>query len=314
MTIDVTGSEAWFNKDVKVYGCLYANDSCGIRLTAPDGSLYNIIATNSGIQFGPVSVGVAGGSSSSSSSANGSSIDGNLTISGFVSATTYYGSGQFLTGIGSFSASVEQVDYSCDNPIETSGNTISIGTESNAYGTRYVRNSLPPADEGCDGDLWYNTSGSFLGAVPTGAVFHFAASTPPTGYLKCNGDVVPNGNGTVQSVTTDFSALYAILGSTYGSAGQLPDLRAEFIRGWVDGRVGTADTARTFGSFQDHQLQEHTHTESYNVNSSGQDQAGSGSGDNDFTRTKQTAKTGTTGNFGSETRPRNVALLACIKY
>ena len=312
MAIDVTGSEAWFNKDVKVYGCLYANDSCGIRLTAPDGSLYNIIATNSGIQFGPVSVGVAGGSGSSS--ANGSSIDGNLTISGFVSATTYYGSGQFLTGIGSFSAAVEQVDYSCDNPIETSGNTISIGTESNAYGTRYVRNSLPPADEGCDGDLWYNTSGTFLGAVPTGAVFHFAASTPPTGYLKCNGDTVPNGSGTVQGVTADFSALYAILGSTYGSAGQLPDLRAEFIRGWVDNRVGTADTGRTFGSFQDHQLQEHTHTELYNVASSGQDQAGSGSGDNDNTGSTQTGKKGTTGNFGAETRPRNVALLACIKY
>jgi len=66
MAVDVTGSEAWFNKDVRVYGCLYVNDSCGIIFTSPNGTRYSIVATDSGIQFG--SVGIGGGSGSSGSS------------------------------------------------------------------------------------------------------------------------------------------------------------------------------------------------------------------------------------------------------
>ena len=67
MAIDVTGSEAWFNKDVKVYGCLYVNDSCGIIFTSPNGTRYSIVATDSGIQFGTVGIGGGSGSSGSSS-------------------------------------------------------------------------------------------------------------------------------------------------------------------------------------------------------------------------------------------------------
>jgi microcystin-dependent protein len=87
-----------------------------------------------------------------------------------------------------------------------------------------------------DDGAWKTVSGGSIPAatVPTGAVFHFAASTPPTGYLKANGDTVPNGTGTVQGISANFSDLYAILGSTYGAAGKLPDLRGEFVRGWAD--------------------------------------------------------------------------------
>jgi microcystin-dependent protein len=67
--------------------------------------------------------------------------------------------------------------------------------------------------------------------VPTGTVSAFAGSAAPTGYLLCNGDVVPNGSGTVQSVTTDYAALYAVVGSSYGVAGALPDLRGRTIIG-----------------------------------------------------------------------------------
>ncbi len=69
-------------------------------------------------------------------------------------------------------------------------------------------------------DAGYSSSG-----VPVGAVFHFVSTAVPTGYLKCNGDTIPNGTGTVQGVTANFSALFALVGSS------LPDLRGEFIRG-----------------------------------------------------------------------------------
>ena len=110
-----------------------------------------------------------------------------------------------------------------------------------------------------DDGVWKTVSGGSTPAatVPTGAVFHFAASTPPTGYLKANGDTVPNGTGTVQVISANFSDLYAILGSTYGAAGKLPDLRGEFVRGWADDRA--VDTGRVFGTAQGDALKDHTH-------------------------------------------------------
>ena len=168
-------------------------------------------------------------------------------------------------------------------------------------------------------------------AVPTGAVFHFAASTPPTGYLKANGDTVPNGSGTVQGVTADFSALYAILGSTYGAAGRLPDLRGEFLRGWDDSRG--VDINTTFGRFQSFAMQNVTGS----VTTSADGNAGYFTGStgaftlpgtgitNRIVASGGAASTSYQRGFNfslanggaqtaTETRPRNIALLACIKY
>ena len=129
----------------------------------------------------------------------------------------------------------------------------------------------------------------------------------PSGYLECDGAAVSR---------TTYADLFAAIGTTWGAGNgsstfNVPDLRGEFVRGWDNGRG--IDTDRTFASFQDHQLQSHSHTESYNVASSGQDQAGSGSGDNDNVGSKQTDTSGTTGNFGTETRPRNIAMMYVIK-
>ena len=139
-------------------------------------------------------------------------------------------------------------------------------------------------------------------AVPSGAVFYFAANSAPSGYLEANGAAISR---------TTYAALFAVVGTTIGAGDgsttfNLPDLRGEFLRGWDNGK-GT-DSGRTFGSFQADEFKSHTHTELYNTQSTGQDQAGSGSGDNDFTSSRQTGATG-----GSETRPRNIALLPCIK-
>lgn len=144
-------------------------------------------------------------------------------------------------------------------------------------------------------------------AVPIGAVFHFASSSAPTGYLKCNGDTLPNGSGTVQGITADFAALYAVVGSTYGSAGKLPDLRGEFVRGWDDSRG--VDTGRTIGSAQTDALKSHNHTVTDLYNGGGGGLGGGGANTGTVSTTQTTSSTGDT-----ETRPRNIALLACIKY
>jgi len=66
---------------------------------------------------------------------------------------------------------------------------------------------------------------------PVGTIMSFSGANAPARTLLCNGDIIPNGTGTVQGITADFSALYAVLGSTYGVAGQLPDTRNVFLRG-----------------------------------------------------------------------------------
>lgn len=145
-------------------------------------------------------------------------------------------------------------------------------------------------------------SGATAGLVPTGAVFWFAASSAPTGYLECSGDAISRAT---------YATLFAVVGTVFGSGDgsttfNLPDLRGEFVRGWDDGRG--VDTGRAFGSTQADELKSHTHTtDSFDAATSG--------GLNSFgtygnvpNGNKATNATG-----GAETRPRNVALLPCIK-
>jgi microcystin-dependent protein len=83
-------------------------------------------------------------------------------------------------------------------------------------------------------------------ATPVGAVNAYAGDTAPAGWLLCDGGAVTNGSSTVQGQTADFSDLYALLGTTYGSAGTLPDLAGRVIaqedgtyaRGVEGGAVG----------------------------------------------------------------------------
>ena len=144
--------------------------------------------------------------------------------------------------------------------------------------------------------------------VPVGTVIWYAKPTPPTGYLKANG-------ATISRVT--YSELFNVIGTNYGAGNgtttfALPDLRGEFIRGWDDGRG--VDSGRSFASGQGHQLQNHTHQYNYRPSPA---EADTGNAVNNLWRNVGSATTAGVdpgANSGSETRPRNMALLACIKY
>jgi microcystin-dependent protein len=150
-------------------------------------------------------------------------------------------------------------------------------------------------------------------ATPVGAVQFFATSTAPTGWLKANGAEVSR---------TTYAALDAVLGTTFGaytngSGGvgtthfRLPDLRGEFVRGFDDGK-GT-DSGRAFGSSQAGQMPSHTHTQEISNSTSGGLNRGPGSTGAFLQYSGTTTAAGGTEN-SSENRPRNIALLACIKY
>lgn len=145
--------------------------------------------------------------------------------------------------------------------------------------------------------------------LPVGAVMPFLMNSTPTGWLQANGDTVPNGVGTVQGQTANYSALYALLSTTYGTAGKLPDLRGYFVRGAGTNSVdGTA--SGTFGTMQADDLKSHTHT--YNQAYAPSSIPAVGGGSNQYFFNSFSQNSGATG--GTETRPKNIAMLYCIKF
>jgi phage-related tail fiber protein len=137
--------------------------------------------------------------------------------------------------------------------------------------------------------------------MPAGSVIWFADSAAPTGYLKANGAEISR---------TTYDNLFTAIGTTFGTGDgsttfDLPDLRGEFIRGWDDGR--SVDSDRSFGSAQADELKSHGHYRQVLA------APGTGGGTAPYiTGSTDGAYNGLFG--GAETRPRNIALLACIKF
>ena len=145
-------------------------------------------------------------------------------------------------------------------------------------------------------------------AAPAGVVMAFGGSTAPTGWLECDGSAVSR---------STYSDLFSAIGTNFGVGDgsitfNLPDTRGEFIRGWDNGRGADPDaTSRAnggdvVGSTQSDELKSHTHTGGYfRQYTATTSDLGSGS------QAYLEQNTGATG--GSETRPRNVAMMYIIK-
>jgi microcystin-dependent protein len=94
---------------------------------------------------------------------------------------------------------------------------------------------------------------------PSGTITMFSGSTAPDGWLICSGDQLPNGTGTVQGKTADFSALYAIVSSNYDAAGRLPDCRGIFVRGAGSQTVSGKSFSAALGNKATDKTIQHTH-------------------------------------------------------
>jgi len=174
------------------------------------------------------------------------------------------------------------------------------------------------------------------GANPPGKIDAFAMSSPPPGWLFCDGSVVSR---------NAYVALFDAIGTTYGigdgaTTFNLPDYRGVFLRGFDGGRG--LDPGRVFASFQDGALESHAHSGTTSLdgdhehgtagpqlpggpsnginsignygNSNNYNLTGGGTGQY-FTSTNgahnHTLNTDAVG--GTETRPKNVAVYICIK-
>jgi microcystin-dependent protein len=177
---------------------------------------------------------------------------------------------------------------------------------------------------GCAGQFLCSTGTAIqwvtgVGDTPVGTVNWFGAATAPVGWLVADGRAVSR---------TAYAALYAVIGTTYGtgdgtSTFNLPDLRAVFIRG-VDNAGGTArgvDPGRAFGSLQANSVQSHCHQVQVIAGGAGRPEwlfpnnacpIGAGYPAPTGGAVRSAGFTDLTG--GTETRPLNMALLPCIKY
>lgn len=192
-----------------------------------------------------------------------------------------------------------------------------------------------------------NTSGLYLGLdvgnsatvggqlatdlAPPGQRGEFYTPTAPAGWLKANGAAVSR---------TTYARLFAAIGTFWGAGNgsttfNLPDARGEFSRAWDDGRG--LDAGRTFGSVQGSQNLAHAHsgntagqsadhTHSVTLPTNLNTGTSFGVPGQEFVNGGASTSTHTTSigssnhthaipsDGGVEARPRNVAVLVCIKY
>lgn len=194
---------------------------------------------------------------------------------------------------------LSKINLNSDTP--PSANWLNIGT---AASTSFNNTASGLTATHVEGAI--NEAVSMIPApVPAGTITYFASSTPPIGYIKANGAAVSR---------TAYAALFTAIGTTFGvgdgaTTFNIPDLRGEFIRSWDDG-MGI-DVNRVFGSWQVDDFKSHTHSLPYGPNAGG----GSYALNNVYNAIPLSGYTGATQTSGGvETRPRNIALLACIKY
>jgi hypothetical protein len=164
-----------------------------------------------------------------------------------------------------------------------------------------------------------DTKGTVLLA---GTVINYAGSTAPTGYLVCNGSLISRAT---------YADLFTAIGTLYGAGDgattfAVPDLRGQFIRGFDSG--ANVDAGRVLGSVQADSLQQHGHV-LYRGDGGGyegpqvrtDDDNGVGglikvNGGFGLTYIREIFPGdvgGSIARISGETRPKNVAMIMCIK-
>lgn len=158
--------------------------------------------------------------------------------------------------------------------------------------------------------------------LPIGTIIAIAySSSIPNNYLECNGALVSTGSylALYNAIkTTDPTAAFGQLCDQFGTPSlsgdrvKLPDLRAEFVRGWDHSRG--VDINRAFGTSQSDTIKAHTHsiallTDLTPTSTTGQYIHKSSGLVGSATTYLSSSMYGST-----ETRPRNISLVYVIKY
>lgn len=161
-----------------------------------------------------------------------------------------------------------------------------------------------------------------IDVLPVGATIFVSATTAPAGTVKVNGALLSRASfprlwtfaqasaNLVSEATWASASNGAFSTGDLATTFRIPDARGEFIRAFDSGR---GVDARGINSWQADSLKDHTHPFTTPPVISGVTAIVGGGGS--FPATAFSGNTGSpsTG-AAAETRPRNIAMLACIKY
>ena len=167
--------------------------------------------------------------------------------------------------------------------------------------------------------------------VPIGTIMAFASNIAPNNWLECNGLILSTASfsslyNAIQ--TTSSTAVFGYLCDSFGNSNgvgpysKLPNMRGEFLRGWDHGR--NTDVGRNLADFQLDAFQGHWHqlyaTQFNSIGGGGVTMdinwinGNNVPGATDSVRAAISDGPDGGPRIASETRPRNVAMMYCIKY
>lgn len=154
---------------------------------------------------------------------------------------------------------------------------------------------------------------ALVNSAAVGKIDIFPGSSPPDGFLECDGSAISR---------TDYADLFSVIGTSAGAGDgsttfNIPDLRGEFVRGWDNGRG--VDSSRALLSSQGFAMEDHAHTMGTPNGAAGSNrtvgQSGSPSSYGAGSDVRYTSTlSGSSYSVADETRPRNVAMMFIIKY
>ena len=228
------------------------------------------------------------------------------------------GSKQLITKTGEMPADLNRIEVFLGLPIHNENNTLTIHSmklEEGHHFTGFIKQSYAQDLLDCgplkSGQYLTKDGNNFkwqgFNTAPVGSIILWGGTTPPDGYMECNGEAVNRNT---------YSSLFNKIGTTYGNGNNsttfnIPDLRGEFVRGWDHGKG--IDVDRQLGSSQGDEFKSHNHA-SWSSKQVIADYCGIDGNlatTNEGPAWKSNAILEDKG--GSETRPRNVALMYCIK-
>lgn len=153
----------------------------------------------------------------------------------------------------------------------------------------------------------FSTTGALPTGITAGTTYYVRSTGLTTDTFQISTTAGGSAVNTSGSQSGTHTAIHAPFGNGDGSTTfNLPDDRGEFARGWDHGRG--IDSNRSLGSAQSDSIKDHEHTASSAAATSG----------GSFTALVGGAGAASTGGMvaspGAETRPRNRAYMAIIKY
>ena len=152
------------------------------------------------------------------------------------------------------SNSTSNGSFTLQNSLQSANNLADVANTANA-----LNNILPSQSSNSGKALVSNgTSPAWQTIITpiTGEIKMWPTNTAPSGYLECNGAAVSR---------TTYSALFAVISTVWGAGDgsttfNIPDFRGQFPRGWDHG--AGVDAGRTLGTQQVDTYANHNHTTS----------------------------------------------------